>query len=120
MFRTKFRCLAALLGSASVALTTVADITTGLTAHWKFDETTGAVAADTSGNNNNASLINFQPDDSMWVTGRIGGAIVFNPPDTGDDDQVVTDAPIVLQNQDSFTFAFWARRLPGPNPFNPR
>jgi hypothetical protein len=120
MFKTKSHCLAALFASASLTLTAVADITTGLTAHWKFDETTGAVASDSSGNNNNASLINFQPDDSMWVTGRIGGAIAFNPPDTGDDDQVVTDAPIVLQNQDSFTFAFWAQRLPGPNPFNPR
>jgi hypothetical protein len=117
---TKIRSLAMLVAAATVAFNTFADITTGLTAHWKFDETTGAVAADSSGNNNNASLINFQPDDSMWVTGRIGGAIVFNPPDTGDDDQVVTDNPIVLGNQDSFTFAFWARRLPGPNPFNPR
>lgn len=101
-------------------ITTRADITTGLVGHWKFDETTGIVASDSSARANNATLINFQGDDSMWVTGRIGGALQFNPPDGGDDDQVLTDNAIVLDNQDSFTFAFWAQRLPGANPFNPR
>lgn len=96
------------------------DIASDLVAHWKFDESSGSVASDSSGRNNHASLINFPWDDSMWVPGRIGGALQFNIPDDGDDDQVVTDFPVVLDNQDSFTFAFWARRLPGANPFNPR
>ncbi len=96
------------------------DIVSDLIAHWKFDESSGVIASDSSGRNNHASLINFPWDDSMWVAGRIGGALQFNIPDDGDDDQVVTDFPVVLDNQDSFTFAFWARRLPGANPFNPR
>jgi hypothetical protein len=107
VFGSLFRNLGSLLAISATIFTARADITTGLIAHWKFDETSGW---------NHATLW----DDSMWVPGRIGGALEFNPADGGDDDQVVTDLSVVLDNQDTFTFAFWARRLPGPNPFNPR
>lgn len=112
--------LALLLVVPLFAASARADITTDLIGHWTFDETTGVVATDSSPAANHASLYNFSFDDSMWVPGRLGGALAFNPPDGNDDDQVVTDLPIVLGNQDNFTFAFWARRLEGANPFNPR
>ena len=120
MLCSQFRKLVSLFAISAGILTSRADITTGLIAHWKFDETTGVVASDSSGRGNHATLWNFTFDDSMWVPGRIGGALQFNPPDLTDDDQVVTDAAVILDNQDTFTFAFWARRLPGDNPFNPR
>src|SRR5688572_14805757 len=115
-----FRRFVSMSAIFAAILTARADITTGLIAHWKFDETTGVVASDSSGRANHATLLNFTPDDSMWVPGRTGGALRFNPPDENDDDQVVTDSAVVLDNQNSFTFAFWAQRLPGANPFNPR
>jgi hypothetical protein len=97
-----------------------ADITTGLVMKFSFDETSGVTAADSSGNGNNASLINFPTDGTpYWVKGRIGGALEFCA-DGGDDDQVVTDNPISLANQDIFSFAFWAKRKSDNNPFNPR
>src|SRR5215204_7188363 len=99
MVYSLFRRFVSLFAIFAAVLTTRADITTGLIAHWKFDETTGVVASDSSGRANHATLWNFTPDDSMWVTGRIGGALQFNPPEGNDDDQVVTDASVVLDNQ---------------------
>ena len=50
------------------------DITTGLVGHWKFDETTGATANDSSGNNNTGTLTN----GPTWNAGKIGGALSFD------------------------------------------
>jgi hypothetical protein len=44
-------------GGVSVIVENAAPVS-GLVAHWKFDETTGAMAGDASGNNNNATLMN--------------------------------------------------------------
>src|SRR5678816_3623385 len=110
----------ALTGCCSlVGSLALADTTNGLTIHYKFDETTGIVAADSPGSGNVASLINFPDATPYWVGGRIGGALEFCA-DGGDDDQVVTDAPVTLANEDNFTFAFWAKRKSDNNPFNPR
>jgi hypothetical protein len=97
-----------------------ADIVSGLLMHFKFDETSGVTAADSSGKGNHASLLNFPEDGAAyWVSGRIGGALEFCA-DGGNDDQVVTDGPVVLENQEVFTFAFWAKRKSDSNPYNPR
>ncbi|MCL5098540.1 MAG: immunoglobulin domain-containing protein [Candidatus Omnitrophica bacterium] len=93
----------------------VPDYTSGLVAHWAFDETSGLAAADSTTNANNAALVNFPADDSEWVTGRVGGALRYNMLAGGvlDDvhgDYVITDAPITFTNQDRFTFCFWIKR----------
>jgi hypothetical protein len=41
--------------------TPTVDLETGLIGHWRFDEETGNVATDSSGNNNHGRLINAQP-----------------------------------------------------------
>ena len=46
----------------------------GLIAWWKFDETSGTVAYDSSGNGNDGNLTN----GPTWVTGKIGGALSFD------------------------------------------
>ncbi|OHA24320.1 MAG: hypothetical protein A3D50_02195 [Candidatus Taylorbacteria bacterium RIFCSPHIGHO2_02_FULL_44_12] len=51
-----------------------ADIVTGLIGHWKFDETSGTMASDSSGNNNTGTLTN----GPTWTTGKIGGALNFD------------------------------------------
>ena len=45
-------------------------------AHWKFDEGSGQVAYDSSGNNNNGTLTNM--DNSDWVAGKYGTALDFD------------------------------------------
>ncbi len=96
------------------------DFTSGLIAHYAFDETTGTIAADSAGTNT-ASLINFSGDDSYWVTGRVGGALRFNPPgDTIHDDLVQTDGNVVFNNQDNFTFSLWLKMVDNNSGVNPR
>jgi hypothetical protein len=46
----------------------------GLMGRWKFDETSGTVAADSSGNGNNAILYG----NAAWTTGKNGGGIYFD------------------------------------------
>ena len=46
----------------------------GLVGWWKFDEGSGTVAYDSSGNGNNGNLTN----GPTWVTGKIGGALSFD------------------------------------------
>jgi hypothetical protein len=46
----------------------------GLVGLWKFDEGSGAVASDSSGNGNSGTLIN----NPQWVTGVSGSGLMFN------------------------------------------
>ena len=66
---------------------------------WKFDEAAGMVAADSSGNGNDGSLIG----DRQWVAGWIDGALELD----GDGDYV--DLPIgsVIPTLEETTFAIW-------------
>src|SRR3989344_6333653 len=67
-----------------------ADITSGLVAHYKFDEGSGTTASDSSGNNNIGTLIN----NPAWTTGKIGGGLSFD----GVDDYVN------ISNESAFDF----------------
>jgi hypothetical protein len=71
----------------------------GLIAWWKFDETSGTVAYDSSGNGHDANLTN----GPTWVTGKIGGALSFD----GSDDMVRTGVS-GMYNQD-FTWSTWIK-----------
>jgi hypothetical protein len=42
-----------------VAQAQTPDLLTGLIGHWKFDETSGTTATDSSGNNNTGTLVNW-------------------------------------------------------------
>jgi hypothetical protein len=96
------------------------DLASDLLAHYAFDESAGTVAADSSGNAANATLFNFPADNSMWVPGRVGGALHFNAGGVANNQRVVTDGPLALLNEDAFSFAFWARLSSANNPANPR
>jgi hypothetical protein len=50
----------------------------GLVGWWRFDEGTGTVAGDSSGNGNNGTLIN----SPTWVTGKYGYALRFSSAST--------------------------------------
>jgi len=50
-------------------------LATGLVGHWKFDETSGNMASDSSGNNYHAQLFGATDPSEVWATGKIGGAI---------------------------------------------
>ena len=58
--------------SVSVTATSITD--PSLVAYWKLDESTGAIAGDSSGHGNNGALINAP----AWTLGKIDGALNFN------------------------------------------
>jgi N-acetylneuraminic acid mutarotase len=70
--------------------------TDGLVGWWKFDETSGTVAYDSSGNGNDGTLTN----GPTWATGKIGGALSFD----GVDDYVqIPNMQSFFSNAASFT-----------------
>jgi len=69
-----------------------------LAAYWKFDETSGTTAFDSTGNGNDGIFVG----DPKWVPGRLGGALEFD----GDDYLNCGNGPS-LQIQDEITIAFW-------------
>jgi hypothetical protein len=69
-----------------------------LAAHWKFDDGSGNVAVDSSGNGNDGIFVG----DPQWVPGYFGGALEFD----GDDYLNCGNGPS-LQIRDEITIAFW-------------
>ena len=51
------------------------NLSEGLAGWWKFDETKGKIAKDSSGKNRNGELKNFDSDTAQWVKGPVGNAI---------------------------------------------
>ena len=69
---------------------------------WKLNESSGTTANDSSGNENNGTLMG----DPQWVAGKIGGALQFD----GTDDYVeVPDSPS-LDITDTITIVAWVFR----------
>ncbi|UCC97872.1 MAG: LamG domain-containing protein, partial [Phycisphaerales bacterium] len=64
---------------------------------WKFDDGSGNIAKDSSGNGNDGTL----NGGAQWVEGQLGGAIEFN----GSNSYV--SAPHIPLNSRSFTIAMW-------------
>jgi hypothetical protein len=65
---------AAILAGVGGAATRMADGSTGLVAAYSFDEGSGTIAADTSGNANTGTI-----SGATWSTvGNMGGALAFN------------------------------------------
>jgi hypothetical protein len=92
MFR-KLTCLTVLIMLLSVPGSASAD----LVAHLSFDEGSGNVAHDTSGNGNDGTL----NGDPQWVAGKVSGALDFD----GDGDYVEISRIV----QDNFSLAAWIK-----------
>jgi len=61
-------------GGTETATLTLSIAASGLVGYWKFDDGSGTVAADSSGDNNNGTLVN----GPVWTTGEVNGALSFN------------------------------------------
>ncbi|MDC1309611.1 immunoglobulin domain-containing protein, partial [Opitutales bacterium] len=71
----------------------------GLVGWWKFDETNGTVAYDSSGNGNDGNLTG----GPTWVNGKVGGALSFD----GVNDSLFLNQDFF--NNKSFTFSAWVK-----------
>jgi len=70
----------------------------GLVGWWRFDEGSGTVAGDSSGNGNDGTVYG-----TTWVDGKYGKALSFD----GIDDYVNIPASASLQSFDEFSISFW-------------
>jgi hypothetical protein len=87
-------------------------ISQGLLAHWAFDEGSGNVANDSSGNNYHGILKgdpNSTGDKPVWTAGRVNGALEFD----GNNDYVDLGDINALEfdryGEDRFTISLWVK-----------
>lgn len=73
----------------------------GAILHLRFDDGSGATAADSSGSGNNAQLVAM--DETDWVTGRIGDALDFD----GIDDRVNAASSTSVDDVAPLTMCAW-------------
>jgi len=85
--------------SLVLVLSLIGTASANLVGHWKFDETSGTLAADSSGNHYDGTL----QGDPQWIAGYLDGALDFD----GSGDYV--DLPIspLLGTLTNSTFATW-------------
>lgn len=83
----------------------------GLVGCWRFDEGTGTMAYDSSGNNNTGTLFN----GPQWIDGRLDKALSFD----GVDDYVKVPYSDVLNISNAITISTWFKihsvTMPGPD-----
>ncbi|MHC4177948.1 MAG: LamG-like jellyroll fold domain-containing protein, partial [Planctomycetota bacterium] len=79
-------------------------------AHWAFDEASGTLAADSSGNGRDGTLTNYADPDSAWVPGKIGNALQFDGNDTAvDGDYVLVNGYTAISGTAPRTMAAWIK-----------
>ncbi len=74
------------------------ELRNGLVGYWQFNESTGSIAADSSGNSYTGNLIG----GPVWTRGKIAGALMFD----GAND-VVSISSDVLNTPSALTFSAW-------------
>src|SRR5262249_14955607 len=91
---------------ASATPSDAGDVVSGLVGNWRFDESAGTTAGDSSGHNNNGTLVN----SPTWVTpGRIGtAALSFT--DTNQQSVTVPNSA-TLNMTAGITMAAWINTL---------
>ena len=70
--------------ATNFSMTTKLDFPTNPAAYWALNEMSGTTAADSSGNGHTGTLVGFPGDNSQWIAGRVGGALLFD----GSNDEV--------------------------------
>lgn len=81
---------------------TIPEIDPTLIGWWRFDEGSGTIAYDSSGNGNDGMFVG----DPQWVAGKWGGALDFG----GDGDHVIDeDAESYLNGLDALTVCMWIK-----------
>ncbi|HSV98843.1 MAG TPA: hypothetical protein VLI39_01625 [Sedimentisphaerales bacterium] len=97
MYRTTtFLLCLVILASTGV---TLAGPPEGLIAHWAFDEESGNVAVDSSGNGNDGAI----RGNPQWATGMVGGALDFD----GNGDFIDCGNSPIFNVTDALTLGVW-------------
>lgn len=91
--------------TATLTVLPVTSITDASEAIWKFDETSGLTAADTSGRGRDGQLQGYADTTSQWVPGKINNGLTFD----GQSNRVVAVNSENLNLGSDASFAFWLR-----------
>lgn len=84
-----------------------------LATHWRFDETSGAVAKDSSANGNDGSLLNFPVNP--WVTGKFNNALQFDGIDDYVNVGIKGRLPVFAGYGAPYSITFWVKGAAGQN-----
>jgi len=87
--------------SVAIVLYTASNASADLIVHWRFDEGTGTVVHDSSGNGHDGVM----EGNPVWVAGRIGGALDFG----GTDRVVDATAGDYINGLDAITVCVWIK-----------
>jgi hypothetical protein len=82
---------------------------TGLVGYWNFDEGTGTIAHDSSGNNNDGTIYG-----ATWTSGKYGNALQFD----GIDDYVLCGSNSLPTGNDPRTVSLWFKAFDIPSDRN--
>jgi len=82
-----------------VVMSLAGNVSADLVAHWKFDDGSGTIAQDSSGNGYDGTLFG----EPTWVAGQIGGALEFD----GTNDYVELPIGSLISSLTNSTFAIW-------------
>lgn len=107
-------CLTAGPVSADVLLPNISPATglaNGLDGYWTFDETSGGILHDSSGNGYNGTLVNFPGGQGDWTSGQTGGALQFGGPST----HQYVSVPNFAMPTASMTLTAWVWASATPN-----
>lgn len=99
-------CLIASPGSAEI----IPSLANGFDGYWTFDETSGGVLHDYSGHGFDGTLVNFAGGQGTWTSGKIGGALQFGGPSSGQSVRVNNFA--MPTTSMTLTAWVWANSLP--------
>ena len=97
--------------TAQVVVSAVTSVTNGLAGYWKFDETTGSTAADSSGQGDNGTVHNTTGDGGQWTSGIVGGALRFRGGTSAGDYLAVPGWPKALNGTMTWSAWVWADAL---------
>jgi hypothetical protein len=87
----------------------------GMTGHWKFDETSGTVAADNSNYHQNGTVVNMP--EATFTTAKFGNGLQYINPVAGSAVNV-PHAEQLLFNANSFTISLWVKLTNGSSNYN--
>jgi hypothetical protein len=107
----------------AICLTVLAAFTAGqapaaVVAHLKFNDGSGTVASDSSGNGHSGTLKNMAPASDWLTTGVVGGSLDFNASDTKNDYVIVPDSNQLDFGANDFTVSAWIYKRASTSSFS--
>jgi Concanavalin A-like lectin/glucanases superfamily len=97
--------------TASGSFAAIVGLGNGLAGYWTFDETSGGLVHDSSGNGFNGTVVNYPGGQGNWTPGLFGGSLLFGGPTTHE----YVSVPNFTMPTASMTLTAWVWANATPN-----